>query len=91
MLSDTSGGVIDALGLTGEMGQGLGKRSKRFALIMEDKVVKCVAGPHQASSNPFKCTLATGTPVLRAVVEPSILTEPLICRCAADTWRWTMA
>ena len=43
MLSDTTGGLIDDIGLTGETGFGLSVRAKRFAIVLEDQVVKYVA------------------------------------------------
>ena len=43
MLSDTKGELIDDIGLAGETGFGLEKRSKRFAIVLEDSVVQYVA------------------------------------------------
>ena len=43
MLSDVKGELIEQLGLSAEMGDGLGTRSKRFALIVNDGLIEYVA------------------------------------------------
>merc|ERR1712113_1066354 len=43
MFSDGDGDLVRALGLVDDMGFGLGFRSKRFALLCEDGVIKHVA------------------------------------------------
>ena len=43
MYSDGDGDLVKALGLVDDMGFGLGLRSKRFALVVEDGVVAHVA------------------------------------------------
>ena len=43
MLSDVKGELIEQLGLSAEMGDSLGTRSKRFALIVNDGLIEYVA------------------------------------------------
>jgi len=59
MLSDADGDIVKALGLVDDMGFGLGVRSQRFVLVLEDGVVKHVAVDE--GSSDLKSTSAEAT------------------------------
>jgi glutaredoxin/glutathione-dependent peroxiredoxin len=61
MLSDWSGTYVDALGLSFDgSGFGLGKRSKRFSMVVEDGVVKSL----NIEESPGKVTTTGGNELL---------------------------
>ena len=63
-LADGSGNFASALGLTLDLGErGLGVRSQRYAMIVEDGVVKSLA----IEPNPGEADLASAENVLKAL------------------------
>ncbi len=63
-LADGSGRFASSLGLTLDLGErGLGMRSQRYAMVVEDGVVKSLA----VEPNPGQADLATAENVLKAL------------------------
>jgi len=70
MLSDADGDIVKALGLVDDMGFGLGVRSQRFVLVLEDGVVKHVAvdeGSSDLKSTSAEVRSATSLAEMRLV------------------------
>ena len=81
MYSDGDGDLVKALGLVDDMGFGLGLRSKRFALVVEDGVVAHVAtdpGMDEMRETSAEKILRVVTPApdysgIESEVDPAVL------------------
>jgi glutaredoxin/glutathione-dependent peroxiredoxin len=71
MLSDGDGDFVKALGLADDMGFGVGVRSKRFALVLQDGKVEHLVVDE--GLNDYSCTSAEA--VLKLVAPPAALQE----------------
>ncbi|EOD38206.1 hypothetical protein EMIHUDRAFT_98076 [Emiliania huxleyi CCMP1516] len=82
MVSDPDGALVGALGLSGDMGSGLGARSQRFALAKREQGLRTIGGA--AAALAAAVLGASVLPGLTPVAAPPVAAPPVAAERSAE-------